>query len=1526
MLTNPALRLLRNLLGTRSRSDARHAGNPTVLDGNCAVAVTEAVVSEAAGLGGSFPADGAALAWRAEQRRHGGNLAGMPLATVAAESPGGALAAAMGQALAGVRATTFLSGPDLAGLGALLHNAAGRHLPLVAHVALRALPAQGATTGSGHEALHAVADSNCLQLIAVNVQEAVDFALIARRAAEQALLPALVAMDGTQTALAMADVHMPPAALVEAYLGQPDDRIPCPTQAQAMVFGEQRRRVPRWHDPDRPVLLGGRQAPEVWARARAAAQVFFDAHLVQALEQAFKEFETLTGRAHRALSSHALDDASLVLVAQGAVLETVQAVADRLRETGRIKVGVLGVRALRPFPGAEAARLLGKATRVCVLERMDAPLAGDPPLLRELRAALDRALENGRYGDDCHPGYPCLKERQRPRFLSVIHGLGGLPLRGTDLQALCLEAQSIRRPRIYLGLNFAPDDSPYPKRQVLLDRLRRSYPDIADLGLQGSGPEPDLRPRDSLTLAIHRPPGAAAAALATDAASLLQRQLGGGLRSRPGLASDWGSIGIDLLSVGPGQVLDPGDTPTLDLVLLLSDSALPGMQAHRGLGKNGVLLVRSVLPDDSLWAHLPPLTRDALRALSARLYRLPPGEDSGQDTDYLLGALCGVLLDCGQLDAGARRLQGLHEEQVRGTGDARKRTAAFQAGLEAPRHIDVDTMPRVTTERQPTTEDEAPALLRRLGRLDDAYDSLPRFWDQVGVLYRNGDTAELAPDPYLALNAVPPLSGGLQDLSMLRRSVPLFDPESCTGCGACWSSCPDGAVGASILSPAHLIQAGIAHDGLDVLRPLAAKLAAAMAELCRDPRAAPLDAGQLLSGAFDRLAPRLPFPDERKAAMAEAVHTLSDGLGGLPLAATEDLFVRPENAARGSGELLALAIDPTACKGCGICARVCEPDALQIRPQDSHNLAQTRRAHRAWQHLPENTTDSLQRLQALSGLSAATLLAPGVGNQLRGVDGAEPGSGGKLVLRQALAAAQTQRAPHTAAWLNAVKDTGERIKALIRELLVDALPADDLEALARGLAQAGSEADLGTLTGTAENAIDSALDAARLRRLVDLARRLGDLEWRLAEGHQGMGRAAAGLVLAPGAASDWAAVFPHSPFCIPVAVDSGADTAQLTAGLAEAWLRHSTADLMLMRKADLELEHPEQAARRSRELNRLTWRDLDPEERALCPPLLLLGDAGLLAGPGLAQLHWLLGGDLPVKLLLLADLDLGLSAPPHRDTPLGAPLPDTMTDLGLLALSQRNAFVAQSSPGAPEHLQQTLLRALEFQGPALLHVHAPSPARHGFPTDRTLERAAAAVQTRTFPLFRYDPEREGVFGSRFDLEGNTEPCADWQAETHTPAHWALGEQRFAGLFSPFAEDAPNPLPLIEYLALDPAARRRKTPYVDQAVNGGESQRLRLNPRLLDVAEERRQAWRMLQELAGLVTPFTARVREEAEQAVAEERKAELAAQAAHHEAQIRDLREQIQTENREQIRDRLMGLAGYKASLSKQPAPPGEDA
>jgi len=1513
MLSNTAIRILRRLLGSPSSSEGPYAGRTTVLDGITAVAVTEAGISESAVFGGTFPAQVAALAWRSEQRRPGGNFAGAPLAGEVAEGPRGALAAAMGQAIAGVRSTVFLSGPDLAGAGDLLRRAVDLRLPLVVHLAAKEL--QGAE--SGHQALHLAADAGAPVLVAANVQEAVDFALIARRVAELALVPVVVAMDSTQTALALQDVRLPPASLAEHFPGAPDERIPAPNQAQQLLFGESRRRLPRQHDPDRPALLGSARSGAVAGVGRAAVRTFFADEMEGLLEQACSEYAEHTGRRRGALSEHRVAGAKIILVAQGAALETAEAVADHLGGKPRLKVGVLGVHRLRPFPGAELARLLGSGARVLVLERLETPLAGDPPLLRELRAALDRALENGSFGAECHPGYPVLKEGKRPRLQSVLYGLGGMPLRAADLAVLCREAETINRPRLYLGLAPAPTASAYPKRQVLIDRLRRAYPDLAEQGLHSTQPAPGLLPEGSVTLALQRLSGGPEEGLLAETAALLQGVLEGGVRSRPGLSSvAWGDPCTDLVSAGSEPVRDPGDAPRVDLALLAAGPILPGADLGDDLAHGGALLVPSALPDDALWVHLDADLRRSLQEREAGLYRLPPAQEGAESAhnDYLLGALCGVLSNSGQLEVSRLRLLNVREDQLAQESDAAARLAAFEAGLDGVHLIDPAALPKVPA--QSVVEAPAPALVQRLGRIDDAYDSLPRFWDQVGVLYRNGDTRELAPDPYLALGAVPPLSAGFQDLTPLRTSLPLLDPTICTGCGACWSGCPDSALGATAVSPARLLDAGIKQARADALRPVASKLAAGMDELCRTATTRGATAGSLLNAAYERIKEKLPFPAARKAAIARDLEAVMGAVGALQISVTEPFLLDSDS----DGELLAIALDADACKDCGICVAVCEPGALQSQRQSAETLKGVRAAHGAWSRLPDTAEQTRQRIRVHPdvGAAAAALLSRSAAATLSGGDGAEPGSGARLALRLALAAAHAKQQPLFAGFLKEAQELHERITTLIREQLANALPADDLDALSRSLEGVETrQAELSAfLGGAAEDVIDSAVDAARLRRLVELARGLGGLARRLEKGRQGMGRAGVGLVLAADQVSGWAAAFPHNPFAGPVTLDATGDGAQLAAGLAEGQLRQTTGDLVLLRKARLELEHPEDAARRWGELERLSWRDLDSEEQALCPSLILVGDSSVLAGRGLSQVAWLLGSDLPVKLLVLAELDLGLAGPDlglagRAQLQLNlARIADPAVDLGLLALAQRGACVAQTSLGAPGHLMESLEAALDYRGPALLHLYAPSPARHGFAPELTLTRAREALEARLLPLFRYHPQGEGVFGSRIDLGGNPEPRESWSGDNATTAHWALGEGRFANLFTALAEDAKEPLPLAEYLGLPSAQRAKHTPFVEQRLDD-ESKRLRVDPRLVQASEERQAVWRMLQELAGEVTPFTERVRREAEAAVADERQAELAAQAADYEAQISALRDQLLEETRYQIRDRLVQMAGY---------------
>jgi len=281
--TNSLRRLLGAFMGSKPTDTEPLAELETLLDGASAAAITEALVSEAAGVSTSLLGDAGAVMFSSEASDQDGNLFGRAVQDLHAPDLRGALAAASGMTMSGLRATAFASGPDLSSAQDLLRTAADRHLPLVVHLTCRAAGGPGIALGSGHEVYHGVADSGLVQLFACNAQEVVDLTLVGRRIAEASLLPVIVAQDDEQTARSLQDVRLPSAELAFEFLGAPGDFIETPTRAQRMIFGDQRRRVPRWYDLERPVLHGAVHDSRTWGLGAAGQRAFFADHTTKIL-------------------------------------------------------------------------------------------------------------------------------------------------------------------------------------------------------------------------------------------------------------------------------------------------------------------------------------------------------------------------------------------------------------------------------------------------------------------------------------------------------------------------------------------------------------------------------------------------------------------------------------------------------------------------------------------------------------------------------------------------------------------------------------------------------------------------------------------------------------------------------------------------------------------------------------------------------------------------------------------------------------------------------------------------------------------------------------------------------------------------------------------------------------------------------------------------------------------------------------------------------------------------------------------
>ncbi|MBQ14199.1 MAG: pyruvate ferredoxin oxidoreductase, partial [Gammaproteobacteria bacterium] len=594
-----------------------------------------------------------------------------------------------------------------------------------------------------------------------------------------------------------------------------------------------------------------------------------------------------------------------------------------------------------------------------------------------------------------------------------------------------------------------------------------------------------------------------------------------------------------------------------------------------------------------------------------------------------------------------------------------------------------------------------------------------------------------------------------------------------------------------------------------------------------------------------------------------------------------------------------------------LCEEVCAEEAILFQIQDEATVSSARQAWNTWMMTPDTSSETIDRVfssddvdnMAALNLSRHCLLS------MSGGDGGEAGSGEKIAMRMVLAATEYQQQPTITAFSEEIASVIEEIRGEIRKVMALEISDEDLNQLEKSVDDVKSPIiELSDLAKSVEASIGvTPVDTARLSSLLDLTRRLADLQTQLTSGRQGLGRSRFGLAIANGNITSWAAVFPYNAFQSPVTVDFSNETSPMAAGLLEGHLRETCEAIALLRLARLEIEQPPGVEFGKAEITQLTWQDLSEEERQICPPLLIVGDDETLGGAGLAQLLWSLSSDLPIKIISFTDLDLGLQSKADRPQ-------DSRTNTGLMAVACQTAYVAQISIARPDHYQQSVTDAIKYSGPAFVRVHTPSPARHGFESYLTLQQAKFSAQSLAFPLFNYNPELPGVHGTRLDISANDSP-SDEEDAPFTIAHWAATEARFSSHFKP-TSNADDGVELAEYIGLNERGRKGKSAFI--TIESGEDKiQLDVDEQLINATEAATNAWQVLQELAGVVTPFTEAVEERIRKQVQTEHEAEIATIRAEYEQQLKDQGDGIRSEVAGKVRSQLVRLVSNAPARSE---------
>ena len=307
------------------------------------------------------------------------------------QSEGGASGAVHGALQAGALTTTFTASQGLLLMIPNMYKIAGELTPTVFHVASRSLAAQGLSIFGDHQDVMGIRQTGFALMPSNSVQEAHDFALIAQAASLQSRIPFLHFFDGFRTSHEVSKIE-----LLE------DEVLKSMIDPELVAFHKQRALT-----PDKPVLRGTSQNPDVYFQARESVNRYYQ-ELPAILQEKMDKFASLTGRQYSLFDYVGAKDANSIIVLMGSGAEAVEESVHYLNAQGK-KVGLIKVRLALPFAHDAFLAALPKTTKaLAVLDRTKEPGSSGEPLYHDIitslfenKEKLDFAMPKiigGRYG------------------------------------------------------------------------------------------------------------------------------------------------------------------------------------------------------------------------------------------------------------------------------------------------------------------------------------------------------------------------------------------------------------------------------------------------------------------------------------------------------------------------------------------------------------------------------------------------------------------------------------------------------------------------------------------------------------------------------------------------------------------------------------------------------------------------------------------------------------------------------------------------------------------------------------------------------------------------------------------------------------------------------------------------------------------------------------------------------------------------------------------------------------------------
>ncbi len=1491
----------------KKKKKFKYPGIRAAMDGNTAAIMCERESSDAAGAYPITPSTQMGEYWAEEAAKGHLNISDRPLIFIEPEGEHAAAAVTAGLSMTGLRAANFSSGQGIAYMHESLYAAVGKRLTYVLNIGARAMTKSTLNVHAGHDDYHAIDDTGFFQLFAKKAQHVADLNILAHKIAELVLTPGVVAQDGFLTTHLIESLLIPERALIKEFLGRPDDIIKTPTPAQRIIYGDTRRRIPELWDVDNPLMAGIVQNQDSYMQSVAAQRPYFFDHIKEISEQVFEEFYQLTGRKYDRVMSYLADESDYLIVGQGSVVSSAEAVVDYLRKTRGIKVGVVDLVMFRPFPSDLIGHILKGKKGVVVLERLDQPLAVDPPLMREIRATITKCVENGAHKKITpYPELASYRPSDLPPLYSGSFGMGSRDLQPEGIIGAIenMLPDGAHKKLFYLSIDFIRDEALTPKQQNYQETIQDAYPHVKELAIKGSE-NPNLMPENAITVRFHSVGGWGAITTGKNLAMTLYDLLGYDIKANPKYGSEKkGQPTTYYLAAAPEPIRINCEYFFVDVVLSPDPNVFKHTNALAGLKKGGSFIIQSDKGSSAeVWADIPEPYQKVIINNDIHVYYIDGFKIAREEATNpeLQLRMQGIAFQ-GAFFAASPLMEksNLSEETLL---KAIEDQLQHKFGSKGQRVVDdnmrvvkrgFDEVHEITDkvlgaghsdQKNGIAGIPIPSLVKSIPKSESKLSDIHRFWEQTGNFYLRGLGEDNLTDPFIGLSVMPAVTSLYRDMTGIRFEHPEWIPNNCTACGDCYTVCPDTAIPGLVSELSEVLDTVVtkvrkSHGKVEFLPKAVRKMEGKIRQYLKES-----SNGTTVNDFIHKAVDDAVKENSGGSELKKEFDWFKEELGDFKFALTRPYYDLFEKDKPNSGGLFSITINPTTCKGCMECVEVCDDDALRPIVQTDDSIARLRKEWDLWLDLP-NTPKKFNRIDDLEekiGPLETILLNKDAYLNFASGDGACLGCSEKSVVHLFIATVESLMQPRVEKQVAYLDELTQKLEKHIQLKLMNTIDVSDADAMSKIVEEMhDSDLTMAGITSRLESAQGGEpIDQDWLRDVTQLLAKLKKLKWKYTNGTTGKGRCNMGMLNSTGCTSVWGSTYPYNPYPFPWANHLFQDSASMAMGVFEGHMAKMSEGFVTIRKAELELSGSYDASVHDKFFTYFNWTQFTDEEWLLCPPVVALGGDGAMYDIGFQNLSRMMASGKPIKVIVVdtqvysntggqacTSGFIGQISDMAQYGQVQKGKTEPRKEIGLIAMAHRNTYVLQATLANTSQMIEGFIDGLMIKRPALFNLYTTCQPEHGVGDDLGMHQAKLAVESRAYPIFKYNPDHGVKAKDAFDLSGN--PAMDQIWPTYqlkylengleksmdvamTFADFAVTEGRFRKHFRKVPRDAwnENMIPLVEFLEMDADEREGLFPYIWAVDRKQRLSRVLVAQPIVESCEERRDFWIMLRDIAGI---------------------------------------------------------------------------